>query len=235
VPIGQIATTIVAAGLLPTTTPVSGEIDLLARASLELDFPAALAQAAEPQPEAPRIPDATPRTPSFGEKRSWWWHIWAGWAFDIDDGVSDQFIILGVGVDYFIVENFSLTAELNGLYFDQTTQPGFDAAEDGWGIHFALLARWHYLTGDKWSLYLDGGAGIMGTTMRTPGPGSDDARGGSYFNFTPQAGAGFTYELYPDARLMVGCRWFHISNARTSDNNPGSDSLLVYAGVHFPF
>ena len=138
-------------------------------------------------------------------------------------------------VTYFLIDGLSLSAELNVLYIDQTTQPGLDPAEDGWGVHFALLARWHFVSGDSWSLYLDGGAGILGSTVRTPGPGPDDARGGSYLNFTPQVGGGFTYEFQPQARLMIGCRWFHISNARTSDNNPGSDSLLFYAGVMFPF
>jgi hypothetical protein len=75
----------------------------------------------------------------------------------------------------------------------------------------------------------------MGTTQRVPGPDSDEPDGGTYFNFTPQAGVGASFAVAEDTRLLAGVRWHHISNARSSDNNPGRDSLEIYAGVSFAF
>ncbi len=75
----------------------------------------------------------------------------------------------------------------------------------------------------------------MGTTEIVPGQSSDQPEGGANFNFTPQAGAGVTFEVAENVRFFGGVRWNHISNANTSESNPPRDSLFMYAGVSFPF
>ena len=142
---------------------------------------------------------------------------------------DNRFVLLGGGVSYFLVDYVSLSFELNGMYFTQT--PGSDA----FGINFAMLLRWHFIVRDKWTVYADFGAGLLGTTERVPGPQPSEPRGGTKFNFTPQAGVGFTYALKNDMRLIGGLRWYHISNANTQENNPGRDSIMLYVGVSLPF
>jgi hypothetical protein len=126
-----------------------------------------------------------------------------------------------------MIENVSLELELNAVYFDQ-------AGDNAYGANFNLLARWHFLARDRWSLYVDGGGGVMSTTERVPDRTGGIDRG-SDFNFTPQGGVGLSHRVAENTRMLVGLRWHHISNARTHDENPARDSLLVYAGFSFAF
>lgn len=134
---------------------------------------------------------------------------------------DNKFAQLGVGFEYFIADDLSLDFEFNGLYFEQI---GDDAA----AANFAMLFRWHFISQDRWSMYLDGGAGLLGSS-------SDVPENGSSFNFTPQAGVGITYDVGNDNRIMVGVRWHHVSNGHTYEHNPGRDSAMLYLGLSMPF
>jgi hypothetical protein len=219
---------------LGSTPTVRSEPDLRERASLDIHFSKALVQADQTQAAQLPIPQAVTTAPAFGDKGSWRWYLSGGWGREIDSS-HDEFVIFGGGVSFFMVDNLSLNFELNGLYWDQESTPGLPDAHDAWGVNFNLLVRWHFLARETWSIYVDGGVGAMGTTERVPGPDRDEHDGGTYFNFTPQAGAGTSIEVGPRTRLLAGVRWHHVSNARTSNNNPGRDSLMVYAGVSFAF
>jgi hypothetical protein len=127
----------------------------------------------------------------------------------------------GVGLSYFIADNLSLDLELNGVYY------GLDGKNSA-GANANLLFRWHFVAEPNWSIYFDGGAGLMGTSDEVPAKGTN-------FNFTPQAGVGLSLEIAPDVRLMSGVRWLHVSNANLFDNNPGMDNVLLYLGVSLPF
>ena len=87
--------------------------------------------------------------------------------------------------------------------------------------------RWHFIRQSNWSLFVDGGAGILGTTNDVPSTGAS-------FNFTPQVGGGTTIKLSEQRRVMLGLRWHHISHADLLGANPGRDSLLGYVGIRFP-
>ena len=189
--------------------------------SLELHLaPPLLAQT--PADGPPAAVEGDKEKPPFGAANNWRWYLQFGGASDIQSS-QDQFILLGGGVSYFLINNLSLSLELNTMYFSQEPP-----AEDAFGINFAMLLRWHFLVFEKWTVYADGGAGLLGTTENVPGPGTR-------FNFTPQAGLGFTYALKDEVRLFGGVRWYHISNANTQENNPGRDSIMIYGGVSFPF
>ncbi|MHC5007320.1 MAG: acyloxyacyl hydrolase [Planctomycetota bacterium] len=219
---------------LGSTPTVQGDADLRNRVSLDIHFATALVQADQTPPAELPVRQVVSTAPAFGEKDSWRWYLTAGYGQEVNSS-HDEFVIFGGGVSFFMVDNLSLNFELNGLYWDQESSTGFPDAHDAWGVNFNVLVRWHFLARETWSIYCDGGVGVMGTTERVPGPDRDESDGGSYFNFTPQIGAGASVEVGPRTRLLTGVRWHHVSNARSSNNNPGRDSLMVYAGVSFAF
>lgn len=158
--------------------------------------------------------------PTFGAEGSWRFQIQAGGAFE-PKRTRNKAGFGGVGVSYFLLEGLSMDFELNGYYFSQR-------GNDTGGGNFNLLFRWHFVSEPTWSLYFDGGAGVLLTGDRVPD-------NGTRFNFTPQAGLGVSFEIKPDLRLMTGLRWHHISNAGTGRSNPGRDHLLGYLMLSMPF
>jgi lipid A 3-O-deacylase len=158
---------------------------------------------------------------TFGLADTWRLNFQAGGGFAVDEDKDTIFGFGGFGFSYFLLDNLSLELEFIGIGFDQ---PGEDAA----GLGFNLLVRWHFIAQENWSLYVDGGAGMLGTTANVP-PGTIS------FNFTPQAGVGATFEIADDTRLFVGVRLHHVSNANIGDQNFGLDNIMAYAGVSFPF
>jgi hypothetical protein len=158
----------------------------------------------------------------FGDAGTRWWRIHGGGGTSVNTRHSgNDLAFLGVGVSWFVADWISVDLELNAMYFWQE-------GDDAFGGNFNLLFRWHFITRDGWTVYIDGGAGLLGTT-------SDVPFNGSSFNFTPQAGLGMTFELDGNKQLMIGARWHHISNANLSENNPGRDSIIGYVGISMPF
>jgi hypothetical protein len=107
--------------------------------------------------------------------------------------------------------------------------------KDATGFNPSLVIRYHFYHGEKWTFFVDGGIGFLFSTDPVNRTDGDE---GSSFNFTPRAGGGFTRELGEEGvRLEMGLRWAHVSNARIAGNNdnPGRDSLMLYAGLIFPF
>ncbi|EDX86445.1 hypothetical protein S7335_4149 [Synechococcus sp. PCC 7335] len=146
------------------------------------------------------------------------WYVQGGLGADFDD---DLFGLVGAGVSHFFYNGHSINLELNGLAVDQQ---GNNAV----GLNLALLLRSHWIRGDNWSIYIDGGAGLLTTNNDVPDAGSS-------FNFTPQIGGGATFAVNDTQRIMTGLRWYHISNASLFDSNPGLDALYGYVGYNFPF
>ncbi|MHC5027787.1 MAG: acyloxyacyl hydrolase [Planctomycetota bacterium] len=156
----------------------------------------------------------------FGTKGTRHLRIYAGHGVDLTDSGNDETVVK-VGLSNFIADGLALDLELD---FVRTHQVGENAV----GAGGSLLFRWHALNDVNWSLYLDGGLGILYSTNPVP-------QGGTQFNFTPQLGGGVEFELTPRLRGIFGARWHHISNANTSSNNPGRDHLLIYGGLSVPF
>jgi hypothetical protein len=171
---------------------------------------------AGPRDQAATAPAAGSRP--FGAKDSWRWQVLGSWMNDFDaanqieaEWSASWFFMQGVSMDF-------------GLSGDAILQPGTDAGGGG----ASLMFRWHFLMKDKWSLFADAGCGMLFTNEPVP---SDGGR----VNFTPRVGVGGTLDVGGDARLMAGVRWYHISNANTGQENPGRDSVQIFAGVSFPF
>ncbi len=154
----------------------------------------------------------------FGTKGDNRWYIQGAGATTLGDPESGQFGMVGVGISHFFLNGHSINLELNNFLFEQ---PGDNAV----GVNLATLVRSHFYRQTNWSLYIDGGAGILWTTNEVPNSGSS-------FNFTPQVGGGATIRIADESHLMLGVRWHHISNADLYEKNPGRDSIMGYVGLN---
>ena len=158
--------------------------------------------------------------PQFGMAGSAYWLAMAAAGSDLE---ADHFGRGGMGVSYFMADDLSIDVELNFGYYRSM-------GDDALGANFNLLFRWHFWRADdrSWTVYIDGGAGMLFATDEVP-------RGGSNFNFTPQGGLGASWDIGDNRRLLVGARWHHISNARLYDTNPGQDHAMLYVMLAWPF
>ncbi len=192
-----------------------------------IDFAAATSLSFDCQPEMPDAPievqekstmEALP--PTWGMKDTWRWSIQGGWAKDVKNS-ENTLEVYGVEFDYFVDENLSLDLGFFGMTVDQD-------GPNANGFNFTLQLRWHFIAKESWSMFLEGGAGLLRTSDNVPS-------GGSSFNFTPQAGLGFSFDIGNQNRWLVGVKWHHISNANTYSTNPGRDSIMIWSGISFPF
>ena len=158
----------------------------------------------------------------FTDKGYKTWYLQGGAATTLDNQEPDprRFGFVGVGISEFLFNRHSINFEFNTIYFDQ---PGENAV----GFNLNLLMRWHFVKQENWTLFVDGGAGVMGTTNDVP-------RRAAGFNFTPQVGGGASIKLNEEQNLLFGLRWHHISHADTFGRNPGRDSLMGYVRLDIP-
>ncbi|GAB4550338.1 MAG: hypothetical protein Tsb0013_12010 [Phycisphaerales bacterium] len=208
---------------MPAHTHVStlvGTIALLSWASAVLaqDAPADQAAPVSAREEVERLAGET--MPDFATKG----HRSVGIVFE--SAYSADGVTLGprIGLHYFLADAFEVHASL-GVWGH--LQDGTDAAS----INPALGFRYHFVREPSHTIYADIGIGLLLSNEEVP-------EGGTRTNFTPRAGLGATFPLGDDgARLDVGLRWHHVSNASTSgtDDNPDRDGLGVYVGVLIPF
>ena len=100
-------------------------------------------------------------TSDFGDRGVKRWYIQGGGATTVDDEEARSFALVGAGISQFFANGHSVNLELNGMSFFQTN-------DDAVGLNLALLLRWHFYRGQNWSVFVDGGAGILGTTNNVP-------------------------------------------------------------------
>lgn len=171
--------------------------------------------------EPPQI-SQTAKARDFGSPDSgWWMSLGGGVAFDLNE---DTDLNIRVGLSTFVAQGVQVGGELGLFYFNLK---GGDAT----GINPMLLIRWHFVETENWTVFLDGGIGVILSTDDVP-------EGGTSFNLAPRLGVGFTRRLTDASlRLEGGVRWHHVSNARiTGDsNNPSRDLPMFHLGVVFPF
>lgn len=135
-------------------------------------------------------------------------------------GHSDMSYALSLGAGRFVLPGFSLNLETSAWI---VTQDGPDAT----GFGLTLVPRWHFYRTRDWSVFIDGGLGVIWTNEDVP-PGSKK------HNFTEFAGLGFTRRICESLRLMAGARYRHVSNNHSSDN-PGLDNIEGFLGLMLPF
>lgn len=158
---------------------------------------------------------------AYGEQGSRYWSVVGEGALSGDGNVGGG----RVSVGYFLADQFEIHASL-GLW-RHVQEDGNDATSLNPSVGF----RYHLFLEEDWSVYADVGVGLLFSTDEVP-------IGGTRTNFTPRLGVGATFAIGDDgARLDIGARWHHVSNASTSgiDDNPDRDGIGLYVGLIFPF
>ncbi len=133
-----------------------------------------------------------------------------------------------VGVGYHFFDDVSVNVDLALGYMDIADRGGSSGGESVFG-GVDVLFRGHFWRGRGWSLYAEGGGGLMQSNESYPAHGT-------HFNFRTHIGMGATVQLADNLLLMGGARWLHVSNGYLlGDDNPGADMAMLYLGVMMPF
>jgi len=162
---------------------------------------------------------AATATKAFGEANSWRANLLGGVISNFGSTTGGEF---RAEFEYFMIERLSIVpvAQVGGFVQDGGGDPLM--------VGGSVLLRWHFLAGEDWTVFVDGGCGLAYLTEDLP-PNTNA------WKFDPQIGGGFTLAVGGDARLMGGVRWFHFSNARTASSNEGFDGAELYLGLSVPF
>lgn len=200
---------------------------LLADGHAVLDVVAAqLADSSTPT-FSPQAAAVAPAAPAEGPRQA----FHAGqWTLGLTAGAYQEYngkelvVLGGPSVSYYLVDDFALIGEFMAYGIDNIGGPDAEA------VGFNLIARWHFVNNPGWSMFLEGGAGVIQGNNQIP-------YGGTHFNFTPQAGVGFTIRLADNLHLILAGRYFHLSNASIEgvNHNPSIDAFGGYAGIVIEF
>jgi hypothetical protein len=160
------------------------------------------------------------------DRGSWKLQLTGSYIHSENAGFDDHRVRGGqatAGVGYYFLDNLGGYFDLVGYGLTQD-EPDVDA----WGAGFNLMLRWHFLRGERWSIFADGGAGLVQFDRRFPA-------GGTHFNFNQRVGLGATFRLDANIHLIGGVRYMHLSNASIhgSGRNPSFDAVEAYVGLMF--
>jgi lipid A 3-O-deacylase len=162
------------------------------------------------------------------------WGIMAGYGLSNSLGPSKSgidFVTLMPRFGYVfagIQANPPLKGSLEGVVEAVPALVAFEDSQTIYGGGFNLLLRYDFATGTRVVPFLEGGAGILLST-----PQSTDRQSqfrASQFNFTLQIAPGIRYFLNKRAALSLEYRFHHISDANTTEHNPGLNSDFVLLG-----
>jgi hypothetical protein len=157
------------------------------------------------------------------------------WIFSVEAGAGSQ-----VGAaDRSHVTLVSLEPRLSLLPFDpfgpDWLRGNVEVGLEGWLVHYKhpgrslgtgvkLAARYHLLRWKRWVPYVEGTAGVGGTSLNVEEIDSD-------FTFVLEAGAGVAYLVGHQKAVTVGVRLFHVSNGDLATPNTGVNALAGRLGI----
>jgi hypothetical protein len=146
--------------------------------------------------------------------------IYGGYAAQ-PTGEREQLGFTNVGLNYYFANNWAFGFEATGVGVSQDVN---NAAAGGADI----ILRTHLWNYGRFSLYGDFTAGVLEADQRVPPGGTD-------FNFTIRTGVGSAYRLTETTSLMLGVRYWHLSNARQEgpNRNPSLNAIEGYIGLMF--
>ena len=178
--------------------------------------PTAVSDTAPINPKEP----AGERTGDFSKGHQKWQTYVSAAGFDPGKG---EMYAVHLGYGYFFMDDISVNIDVMGGYI----RSGID--DNGVAAGLDVIFRDHLIKGhdNLWSLYLELGSGLQQQ--------STYFAGNRKFNFRLIAGGGTTFRVAENARLMVGTRYLHISDAGIDGGGGGFDGLQFYAGSMFTF
>ena len=126
-----------------------------------------------------------------------------------------------LGLGYYFDDGWGAYVSVAGYHMDQHDA---DADVDGGG--FDLMLRWHFLRREHWTVFIDGGGGLVRFDGEFPAFGT-------HSNFTARVGLGATVRIAEDLHLIGAVRYFHLSNAARhgQDENPSVDAVELSVGL----
>jgi len=99
---------------------------------------------------------------------------------------------------------------------------------DGEFAFSPLILNYRYDTGGSFVPFIEGGEGIVLTTL-------DEMNLGGPFEFSSQGGGGIQWFFNRQYALTLDARYRHISNAGIKDQNSGLNTLFIGISIgHFP-
>lgn len=126
---------------------------------------------------------------------------------------------------------FSLKNEVtNRAYVSPTETPNESPTKRETSYGFGLTPaafRLYFLPEKRFKPFLQFGAGFIITNKPMPLPET------SWFNFTSYWGGGAMYQIKRDRAVTFSYRYFHISNASITRNNPGYNANVFALGYSF--
>ncbi|HEX8522874.1 MAG TPA: acyloxyacyl hydrolase [Tepidisphaeraceae bacterium] len=136
---------------------------------------------------------------------------------------EDKFYNVNIAAGYHLVDNLSFGPEVQAYYIDQ---PDENAIAAGVGV----LGRWRFLNVDRFSVFIDGGGGVVYADPQVP-------QFGTHFNFTGKGGFGASFQLSENFHVLAGVRYFHLSNGNIHgrDQNPSYDGIQIWGGIEWKF
>jgi hypothetical protein len=193
-----------------------------------LTIPALAQSTPTTPPPKPESTETTDKPFTNFNKEDFTLQISGSYAIPIN-GKDERYYTQTVAGGYYLWDNIALYASLAGHLIDPDNE-----GRDTFGGEFNLFFRWHYFNHERWTLFLDVGAGVIYTEDVLP---NTTGREGTRFNFTPQGGFGAGYELKENCHLIGGIRYFHVSNAglQGADRHFGSDAMMFFAGLLWEF
>ena len=134
--------------------------------------------------------------------------------------VSNRHVVMGgttVGVGYRVLGGVSVLVDASGYGFSE-------GRVDGVATGVTVGLRQHLVDVGRFGFDVDVSGGIIGANRELP-------YNGTHFNETIEVGPAATYRLRDDLSLIVGARYFHLSNA-DRENEPGRNpSVNAAQGV----
>ena len=136
---------------------------------------------------------------------------------------EDYFTTGSARFSYYVAKNLAFTFGLSGYLIDQPS-------EDATGGAFDLGGRLHLLSFDGITIYFDGGGSRIFSDTAVP-------EFGTTYNYIGRVGGGATIHLFDNVHLVLGARYFHLSNGDIHGRvkNPSFDGIESYAGLLFTF
>lgn len=159
---------------------------------------------------------------SFADQRRWNTELFATGLGD----VTNRHVVMGgmtFGVGYYVLDNLAINLE--------ATQYGFsEGRTDGAATALTLGLRNHLARFGNTSLFFDVAAGGIYATNDIP-------YRGTHLNITFDCGPGLAFPLRDDLSLIVGARFFHLSNHNSEGDarNPSVNALQGLVGVMYRF